>query len=405
MKKILSILLFIGVFFVGATNVNAVLMDDFHIFGTFEIVWHDYDDKLGYRPDEITLTYSDRINVLHDYEVTFNKDEVDVTRVDDRTTIWSVTIPGIYTDRIEGTEIYYTGGVPDHYSVDDTDYLTKEDKTSTIEFYILPFKTITYTEHWDDGNARDTDRYSAVGMTGDDNRYYRLSCANEKDTYIDKDTCQKEIYLEYAYHTDENGNHLLDSPIQFEYEMVDYFINYDYDIQVDEDGNIDVYIKHEPYRIDDANVTINWNDNDNKNKRRPNELTLDLYNKDVKEQSITISENDDWSKVITNLYKDYASGNPSEYRLEVSNTKDYEFNITGNNTDGYVIDAKYIGEDIVVNDISNDTNNINDTSNQSNVNGEKTSNPDTSDSIMIVISLLIISFMGIGLSLYKIKKK
>ena len=384
MKKILSILLFIGVFFVGTTNVNAVLIDDTFAFGIFEIVWHDYDDKLGYRPDEITLTYSDRINVLHDYEVTFNKDDVDVTRVDDRTTIWSVRKPGIYMDRIEGAEIYYTGGVPDHYSVDDTDYLTKEDKTSTIEFYILPFKTITYTEHWDDGNARDTDRYSAVGMTGDDNRYYRLSCANEKDTYIDKDTCQKEIYLEDAYHTDENGNPLLDSPIQFEYEMVDYFI------------------KHEPYRIDDANVTINWNDNDNKNKRRPNELTLDLYNKDVKEQSITISESDDWSKVITNLYKNYASGNPSEYRLEVSNTKDYEFNITGNNTDGYVIDAKYIGEDIVVNDVSNDTDNL---SNQSNVNSQVAFNPDTSDSIMIVISLLIISFMGIGLSLYKIKKK
>ena len=403
MKKILSILLFIGVFFIGATNVYAnPLIDDTFAFGTFEIVWHDYDDKLGYRPDEITLTYSDRINVIHDYEVTFNKDEVDVTRVDDRTTIWSVTIPGIYMDRIEGAEIYYTGGVPDHYSVDDTDYLTKEDKTSTIEFYILPFKTITYTEHWDDDNARDTDRYSAVEMTGDDNSHYRLSCANEKDTYIDKDTCQKEIYLEDAYHVDEDGKFLLDSPIQFEYKMIDYFINYDYDIQVDEEGNIDVYIKHEPYKLDDSNIVVNWDDTNNKNNKRPNEITLDLYNKDVKEQSITISEGDNWSKAITNLYKNYASGNPSEYSLKISNTKDYEFNVTGNNNDGFVVNAKYIGEDIEVNEI---TDNINNKSKQSNINPLETSNPNTSDNITLMLSLLTISFMGLVVSVYKIKKK
>lgn len=395
MKKVFSILLVVGVFFVGTTNVNAVLIDDTFAFGKFEIVWHDYDDKLGYRPDEITLTYSDRINVIHDYEVTFNKDEVDVTRVDDRTTIWSVTIPGIYMDRIEGAEVYYTGGVPDHYSVDDTDYLTKEDKTSTIEFYILPFKTITYTEHWDDDNARDTDRYSAVEMTGDDNSHYRLSCANEKDTYIDKDTCQKEIYLEDAYHVDEDGKFLLDSPIQFEYKMIDYFRNYDYDIQVDENGNIDVYIKHEPYKLDDSNVQINWDDTNNKNKRRPNELILDLYNKDVKEQSITISEGDNWSKAITNLYKNYASGNPSEYSLKISNTKDYEFNVTGNNTEGFVVNAKYIGEDI---NTSNTTFDDNDT-----INNQEIMNPNTGDSIMLVVSLLVLSFLGSVFGLYKLK--
>ena len=396
MKKLFSILLVVGVFFIGATNVYAnPLIDDTFAFGTFEIVWHDYDDKLGYRPDEITLTYSDRINVTHDYEVTFNKDKVKVTKVDDETTIWSVTKAGIYMDRIEGAEIFYTGGVPDHYSVDDTDYLTKEDKTSTIEFYILPFKTITYTEHWDDDNARDTDRYSVVEMTGDDNRHYRLSCANEKDTYIDKDTCQKEIYIEDAYHTDENGNPLLDSPIQFEYEMIDYFINYDYDIQVDEDGNIDVYITHEPYRIDDSKVTINWDDANNKNNKRPDELTFELYNVDAKEQTITVSGSDNWTKEITNLYKNYAFGNPSEYSLKVSNTKDYEFNVTGNNTDGFVVNAKYIGKDI---NTSNTSFEDKDT-----INNQEITNPNTGDSITLVITLLVLSFLGTVFSFYKLK--
>lgn len=187
----------------------------------------------------------------------------------------------------------------------------------------------------------------------------------------------------------------MDSPIQFEYEMIDYFINYDYDIQVDEDGNIDVYITHEPYRIDDSKVTINWDDANNKNNKRPDELTFELYNVDAKEQTITVSGSDNWTKEITNLYKNYAFGNPSEYSLKVSNTKDYEFNVTGNNTDGFVVNAKYIGKDI---NTSNTSFEDKDT-----INNQEITNPNTGDSITLVITLLVLSFLGTVFSFYKLK--
>ncbi len=405
MRKLFGVLLFTFLSVVGINNVSAApIMDDLYNFGTFEIAWHDYDDRLGYRPDEITLNFGDLINVKHEYEVTFKKDDVKVTRVDDETTIWSVTIPGIYMDRVDGAQIYYTenanSSLP-HYAYPNggNDYMTKENKKITVDFYILPFRTITYTEHWDDDGARDSERLTELEMKNSDiKRYYRLSCARDKETYIDENTCSKEIYIEDAYPLDENGNPDLSNPYKFDYEIISKFFNYNYEVKVDKEGNIDVYVTHDPYKIADSKVTINWNDHNNRNNKRPDTLVLDLYNHDKKEQSITVTKDDDWSKVITNLYKNYLHGKASDYSLKISNTDDYEFTITGNVTDGFVIDAKYIGEEIMKVPDVNDKTFV-----QDNFSVKNTDNPKTSDNIIYFIIMLIVSTLGIIISL-KINK-
>ena len=405
MKKILGVLLFVFLSVVGINNVNAVLVDDTFQFGTFEIAWHDYDDKLGYRPDEITLNFADLINVQHEYKVTFKKDDVKVTRVDDETTIWSVTRAGIYMDREEGAQIYYTENANSsltHYAYPNggNDYMTKENKKITVDFYILPFRTITYTEHWDDDGARDSERLTELEMRNSDiNRYYRLSCARDKETYIDDNTCSKEIYIEDAYQLDENGNPDLSNPYKFDYEIISKFFNYDYDIKVDQEGNIDVYVTHDPYKIADSKVTINWNDSSNRNNKRPDKLVLDLYNHDKKEQSITVTKDDDWSKIITNLYKNYLHGKASDYSLKISNTDDYEFTITGDNVDGFVVDAKYIGEEVT---IDNDEDIKDDNIKEENIKDEE-SNPKTNDNIIDYILLLVVSILISGCCIYKIR--
>lgn len=375
MKKILIVLLFTGMLLIGINRVSAApIYDAYHMFGTFEIAWHDYDDELGHRPDEVTLKFTD-LQSFDDYEFTFTEEDAEITRVDDETTIWSFK-KLLNRDPYDGNRIVYTENAKiEHYftPLGNSNAITDYDQTLTVDFYIQPYKTITYTEHWDDDNARDSDRYSALGMSGiDNNKYYRLSCGNEKDTYIDGNTCQKTIYIEDAYPYDENGAPQLDKPYKFEYKMVDYFINYEYDIKVDDSGNIDVYITHEPYRIDDSKVVINWNDDNDKNKKRPDELILELYNVDTKEQNITISKDEDWTKVITNLYKNYSHGEASDYSLKITNTKDYSFEVIGNNLDGFEINAKYIGEDM-----------------------EDIVNPETNDNIILYVVILIISVIAI----------
>ena len=63
--------------------------------------------------------------------------------------------------------------------------------------------------------------------------------------------------------------------------------------------------------------------------------------------------------------------------------------MTGDTTDGFVINAKYIGEDIATNEPEN-TNQEN-----SDLINENVSNPKTSDNIMIYIILFILSVIGI----------
>ena len=392
MKKILSLLLLVGTFFCLTTNVSAApLIDDTFVPVTFEIAWHDYDNKLGYRPDEITLQFMDNVNLKEEYNYTFKKDEVDVRRVDDETTIWSIERI-VYMDHEDGAQIYYTENARfPHYSypLGTKDYITRENRTLTVDFYILPFKTITYTEHWDDGNARDFYRDTDIALDGDDGKYIRVSCADEEDTYIDANTCQKEVYIEDAYHKDEFGNPLLDKPVQFVYKSLYANPDYDYKIVVDEEGNIDVYITHEPYRIDDSKVTINWDDENDKAKKRPDKLEFGLYNFDTQEQTITVTKEDDWEEVITNLYKNKKEKTPSQYSLRLKNTEDYEFTITGDNKEGFVVDAKYIG-DLV--DTPQEQQKV------------EVNNPNTSDSIIIMTTLFIISLTGLGLTAYKFKK-
>ena len=54
---------------------------------------------------------------------------------------------------------------------------------------------------------------------------------------------------------------------QNEYKIVERFNDYEYRYEVDENGNIDVYIKHEPRRLDDSSILINWLDNNDRNKK------------------------------------------------------------------------------------------------------------------------------------------
>lgn len=389
MKKILfGVILFIGISFFSIPLVNASYEGNNIVKGEIEIRWMDYDNRIGSRPDSVTLNVSNGFDFI---PITISTKNAKVEKVDDATTTWTLEVE-LPNKTLEDNYTYTSNLKVDHYRQAGYYGSIGEFSDKITIVYITDFtKTITYREHWNDGDARDVDRYSIVEMKEVTNTLERrrLNCGNDKDKYIDDNTCEIEIWLNQVYPFGDNGVPIWDSPYQFEYKVIDSLIGYDYDIKTDDDGNIDVYITYEPKKMDDSKVIVIWNDFNNKNKKRPETLKVSLYNKDEKEQSIILRKDKDWSSVITNLYlhPSYSFGlEDSEYSINVDNTEFYEFEVSGNNEEGYVIEANYIGEDLV-NNVSNISVDID--------------NPNTSDNIIFYVVSLFVS----SVSLVIIKKR
>lgn len=91
----------------------------------------------------------------------------------------------------------------------------------------------------------------------------------------------------------------------------------------------------------------------------------------------------------------------SEYSLNIENTDDYEFTVTGNNTDGFKVNAKYIGEEVTI-DNSEDIKE--DNVKNENIKDEEV-NPKTNDSIVLYVVILALMIIVVITSVYFLKKK
>lgn len=91
----------------------------------------------------------------------------------------------------------------------------------------------------------------------------------------------------------------------------------------------------------------------------------------------------------------------SEYSLNIENTDDYEFTVTGNNADGFKVNAKYIGEEVTIDngeDIKEDN-----VKNENIIDEEV--NPKTNDSIVLYVVILALMTIVVITSVYFLKKK
>ena len=396
--------------------VNAVLIvPESMIKGKVIVRWVDYDDKMEERPDNLEVEFYDFGNDKYITKTLYEKDAQ--VQSDPNMTIWTfeVELPAI------NENIFYNLGTPPEIEGYTFDRMSSGGSINSAGGSInLTFtkhfsKYVTYTEHWDDGGARDSERVFGMwmiptnnDMLGEDDGFpMSLGCGRDQDTYIDDNTCQTKIYIPYVYPFDENNVPIWDEPTTFEYRKYDTLVDYVYDYVVDSEGNIDVYIKHEPYTIDDSKVEIIWNDNNDKNKKRPDEIILYLYNYDTLEQQIKVNS-ENWESTITDLYKNYLKGKASNYSLKVFNTEYYEFLVKGNSTDGFKVEAEYIGEDINIdNPDENNEEIINEelkTNEELKINEEQ-KNPKTNDNIVLYIVILILAGIVIISSIIFLRKK
>ena len=101
-------------------------------------------------------------------------------------------------------------------------------------------------------------------------------------------------------------------------------------------------------------------------------------------------------------------GKASNYSLKVFNTEYYEFLVKGNSTDGFKVEAEYIGEDInIENPDENNEEIINEelkTNEELKINEEQ-KNPKTNDNIVLYIVILILAGIVIISSIIFLRKK
>lgn len=348
-KYILGIIVIIATFF---TITNVYAENEYPdsgweiptIKGEVVIKWRDYGNRNNNRPDKITIKL-----LNHDTSETktkvISKDDVEIVKIDNVTTEWRYDISILKTSTEDGYTLSGVEGIKNPYRVRTYNGTLGKVNDSALNKYII------YTEHWNDDNRRDSGRICGLEMNPLNNSLEErrvLTCSEKSDTYIDENTCQLEVHIPYPYPI-INEEPAWNTPTQFSYKVFDKLDNYDYDIKVDEEGNIDVYINHEPYKIENSKVKVIWKDKENQYKKRPTSITLDIYNYDTKENSITVTNQNDWESAITNLYQNYKEGKESNYSLKIKNTKDYEFKVTGDTKTGYTVTAKYIGNETEIN--------------------------------------------------------
>ena len=181
--------------------------------------------------------------------------------------------------------------------------------------------------------------------------------------------------------------------VQYEYKILDEVKNltddtYTYSVEADEDGNIIYTINHKAERIK-IPIKVNWLDDNNIYQKRPNKLLIKTINQyDEVEEEINL---DKWQTDLE-LFKNikYSFGKEQiEYNLKLDNTKDYEYEVIGDN-DGFTINAKYIGDKTIP---------------TSNVVDNNVLPPKTSDDINVFISLILISISCIFISYRQLNKK
>jgi hypothetical protein len=394
-KMIFGLLMVITLGIFSTTTVSAEPETGWNppiVRGTIVINWRDYKDHSNIRPEEITigLTNSNTGEII---KTTIKESESKVEERDGATTQWRYNI--LLPKDSHDDDVRYTFASADvkspYFLRSNFGWLgdVNADGGEEIEIFIESSisKYITYTEHWDDDNRRDSGRICGLEMNPLNNPLEErqvLTCSEKENTYIDDNTCSLEVYIPYPYPFDETGAPTWNNPTQFSYNIIDRLDNYDYDIKVDEIGNIDVYIFHDPYRIEDSKVEVIWNDSNNKNKKRPDRLSIDVYNHDRKEHTMTVSKDNNWQNIVTKLYENFSEGIiKSNYSLKVSNTDDYEYIVTGNTKEGFIITANYIGKE----NSKTSTNN-------------KIENPATSDMIMIYTIITIIGITGLSMITY-----
>lgn len=152
-----------------------------------------------------------------------------------------------------------------------------------------------------------------------------------------------------------------------------------------EPKTINLYAKWQ--KLISISITKEWDDQDNEDEVRPTSVTVYLYANGEKIQDVEITEADGWSVTVYNLLPDKI------YSVVEGEVEYYDSSVTGDQKNGFIVKnyhevgGKGEGEDP-------------DEPTVEPVNNEVSDNPKTGDNIILSVSMLFISLLGLLTTVY-----
>ncbi len=328
------------------THEPEMIADDDHVLEVM-IIWDDDDDADHLRPYSITLTLTaDGEPVLIDGEP--------VTLVLSDENDWIGAFTGISLYR-------FYDGVEIQYSIDENEMgvygytygqaeLVLDEETGNYMLVVTNTRhdlteDITVTKEWDDAENQD-------GKRPDEITVHLLANGDE----IENGTVQLTAAMDWTYVFE-------DQPVVQDGELITYELTEDavadYESEVETvRGNpiSEGGVTYEPYSFTVTNThvpetidisgTIEWHDDDNKAGKRPESVTIFLYDGDGNLiATTTATAATGWSWSFTDLYK-YENGKEIAYRVEEEQIAGYtEEVIYDEETGEYEIVDTYTGEE------------------------------------------------------------
>lgn len=268
---------------------------------TVKKVWDDANNQDGIRPGELTVTLN-------------NGTEVTLKDANN----WEATIEGLpkYADG-EVIDYKWVEDIPEGYELINTEvsgYVTTFTNKHTPELTEVSVEKV-----WDDNNNQDGKRPGTLTVTltgGEEDVDVELSADNSWKATVDELPKYKDgEEIEYAW--DEKS-------VPDGYTLLD---------PVTEGKLTTLTNQHIPATVT-VTVSKQWTDADDQDGYRPSSISVALLADETEKDSVTLSDDNNWTKTWTGLDK-YAEGKviaytvqegdiPSEYEVTVTKTTDTE---------------------------------------------------------------------------------
>ena len=376
MKKNILILFSFIMLLLFISPVSAALRKSVELDGYFDakfkVEWYDFENASGTRPDSFELALVGETN-RNQTKAIVSKDNCDT---ETNPNVWDCEVRFyalmISSSKIETEYGFYavSDGLPDNYfarnDYSNYGYVERGYEVLYNEGAIIIIANVKrfydFNVAFDDADNRDGIRPWILQYTlkNQDNSFVKSieikptntdSYISTPDGYEYKTSNWKYSANLYPYLIKDDKP---DFSTKAEYSITPNISVEGYEYSLDIDDNIyTLNYKYNAKKLDyDIDVKVEFEDNIYK---KPDDLALSLYTEnDSNVNTVRVSDKNNWQYKFSDLYLNDLNLDPDNnsnvkeaiYKVKVKENEDYDYEITGNQVDGYKVLVKYTGDKI-----------------------------------------------------------
>lgn len=343
-------------FFCGQTKA-AEIKDETMMEVPVKILWGDYGNYLKERPEQVEFRIMDMYGIESKSEViTIDLKDCTFKKINDKNTACYTTIKLPKRDITTGKYTDYTitsvgNGKLKTYNVAEFSGGASGENPESASFFMLLYtnlsETYTYTINWDDDHDRDGYRPEKMTLTMKDNKGKEELVDIFKPKGHEKDAVWTITNVMPRFLYDDKMIPIWDTPLEYtghfyQWNGGEVTMDYESEIIINE-TEVTINLKHEPEKLDyEIPVKITWEDNNNEEGVRPELLNITAYANDNTTAEAQIKSEENWEYSFKDLYKydgRYSSAVKAKYTILVADVERYDFEVLGNQENGFEIIA------------------------------------------------------------------